>query len=87
MQRSSARAAITANEMFGAFPLIRSLLSAGVADASHMTEQLIARYAAPFVGSDGVSHLLMLARAMELDNADQLNLAAVSSNALVVTGE
>lgn len=87
LQRSSARAAITANEMFGAFPLIRSLLSAGVADPTHMTEQLIARYGAPFVGSDGVSHLLMLARAMELENPDQLNLAAVSSSALIVTGE
>jgi pimeloyl-ACP methyl ester carboxylesterase len=87
VQRSSARAAITANEMFGAFPLIRSLLSTGVADASHMTDQLIARYGAPFVGSDGVSHLLMLARSMELENPDQLNLAAVSSSALLVAGE
>ena len=87
VQRSSARAAITANEMFGAFPLIRALLSDGVSDPSRMTEQMIARYGAPFVGSDGVSHLLILARAMELENPDLLNLGAVSAHTLLVSGE
>ena len=87
VQRSSARAAITANELFGAFPLVRSLLSAGVADPGHMNERLIARYAAPFVGSDGVAHLLMLARAMEVENVDQIDLAAVTSDTLLVSGD
>ena len=87
VQRSSARAAITANELFGAFPLVRMLLSESVHDARHMSEQLIARYAAPFVGSDGVSHLLTLARAVEFENGDQIDLAAVSSDVLLVTGE
>lgn len=87
VQRSSARAAITANELFGAIPLVRALLTAGVANPAHMSDRLIARYAAPFVGTDGVAHLLMLARAMELDDGDQIDLGAVSSNTLLVQGE
>jgi pimeloyl-ACP methyl ester carboxylesterase len=86
VQRSSARVAITANELFGAFPLIRTLLSAGVARREAMSERLIARYAAPFVGGDGVTHLLTLARAIEIENSDQIDLAAVSSNTLLVAG-
>ena len=86
VQRSSARVAITSTELFGAFPLIRSLLTAGVARSEKLNERLIARYAAPFVGSDGVAHLLMLARAIEVESGDQMDLAAVSSNALLIAG-
>ncbi len=87
LQRSSARAVISSNELFGAFPLIRSMLSASVAKPENMTERHVARYAAPFVGSDGVSHLLMLARACELENVKAMMQANVMAQTLIVVGE
>lgn len=66
MQRTSIRTAFGANALFGALPLLEPLLRAAVAGPDAMTPLHVARYLAPFVGSDGVSHLLQLASAAEL---------------------
>jgi pimeloyl-ACP methyl ester carboxylesterase len=58
-----------------------------VADAEHMPERLVARYLAPYVGADGVSHLLALARALRSTDVEELDLASVVAPALVVWGE
>lgn len=87
LQRTSARAALGANAMFGAFTLLDPLLRGGVANADHMSERLVARYLAPYVGSEGVGHLLQLASALELSEDDQPRPGDVRAPALLVRGE
>ncbi len=71
LQRMSARAAFGANALFGALPLLEPLLRAAVADPAHMPDLLVSRYLAPYVGSDGVGHLLQLAGAVALPTDDE----------------
>lgn len=75
MQRTSIRTAFGANALFGALPLLDPLLRAAVAHPEAMTSLHVARYLAPFVGSDGVSHLLQLASAVDLGD-DETNWTA-----------
>jgi hypothetical protein len=63
------------------------VLRGSVADPAHMPERLVARYLAPFVGPDGVSHLLDLARSLRVEEVDEIDLAAVAAPTLVVWGE
>jgi pimeloyl-ACP methyl ester carboxylesterase len=86
LQRAAARVALGANSLFGAGPLLTTLLRDAVVDTAHMTDLLVARYLAPFVGGDGVSHLLMLASSLELEDDEALVLSTVSQAALIVTG-
>ncbi len=86
LQRMSARAALGANALFGASPLLQPLLQGAVADAAHMPALLQARYLAPFVGNDGVSRLLQLASAVDLDEDAGLLLRAVRCPTLLVEG-
>jgi pimeloyl-ACP methyl ester carboxylesterase len=88
LQRNTLRSAFRITRgMFGAAPLLRPLLTRSVADAEHMPERLVARYLAPYVGGDGVSHLLALARALRSTDLEELDLATVAAPALVVWGE
>lgn len=86
LQRASARIALGAHGIFGAGPLLTPMLRDGVADKLHMTDMLAARYLAPFVGSDGVDHLLMLARSAEFENGEELALSTVRSPTLLLHG-
>lgn len=86
LQRASARIALGANSLFGAGPLLATLLRESVSDPSHMPDLLVARYLAPFVGGEGVSHLLMLARSLELEDEDALALSRVAAPVLLVRG-
>ena len=87
LQRMSARVALGANAFFGALLLLQPLLQAAVADPTHMPPLLVARYLAPFVGSDGVSRLLHLASAVDLSNDDLTRLRDVSCPITLVFGE
>jgi pimeloyl-ACP methyl ester carboxylesterase len=87
LQRTSARAALSANALFGALTLLDPLLRAGVSTADHMSDRLVARYLAPYVGSDGVGHLLQLASALEVADEDQPRTGEVHAPAMVVRGE
>jgi pimeloyl-ACP methyl ester carboxylesterase len=88
LQRNTVRFAFRITRgMFGAAPLLRPVLAGSVADPEHMPERLIARYLAPYVGADGVSHLLALARALRSADVDELELGAIAMPALVVWGE
>ena len=72
MQRSTARFALRISRgVLGAAPLIRELLEGSVSDPARMPDGLLARYLAPYVGLEGVNHLLALARAISaiMDNA------------------
>ena len=86
LQRAAARVALGSHGLFGAWPLLASLLKEGVAEEAGMPDLLVARYLAPFVGSDGVSHLLQLARSLEFEDEDELRLRAVQAPALLIRG-
>lgn len=88
LQRNTARFAMRVSRgVLGAAPLLIPLLEASVADPAHMPQRLLARYLAPFVGGDGVRHLLALARAIRDDAEDEIELATIATPALVVWGD
>jgi pimeloyl-ACP methyl ester carboxylesterase len=86
MQRVSARAALGANSLFGAQPLLEPLLEGAVADPAHMPAALRSRYLAPFVGGDGVTRLLQLASAVELLEEELAQLRDVRCPTLLLNG-
>jgi len=87
LQRTSARAALSANSLFGALTLLGPLLRAGVANPDSMTDRLVARYLAPWVGREGVELLLQMASAVELPEDERPWLAGVRSPVLAVRGD
>jgi pimeloyl-ACP methyl ester carboxylesterase len=89
MQRSTAKFAFrTTRGILGAAPLIEGVLKGSVADPdTHMPVKLIARYLAPFVGKDGVSHLLALASSIREEDMEEVDLRTIHVPALVLWGE
>ena len=88
MQRNTARVALTATRgVLGAAPLLSPLLEGSVADPAHMPPRLVARYLAPYVGKDGVSHLLVLGRSIRADDLEDLDLGRIVAPTLIVWGE
>jgi pimeloyl-ACP methyl ester carboxylesterase len=88
LQHNTARFAFRLSRgMFGAGPLLTPLLQESVADPTNMPERLVARYLAPFVGRDGVAHLLDLARSVRVEEVEELDLASIFAPTLVVWGE
>ncbi|MES2523586.1 MAG: alpha/beta hydrolase [Gemmatimonadota bacterium] len=86
LQRTSARAALSANALFGAQSLLEPMLRAAVADPARMSDLLVARYLAPYVGSDGVGHLLQLASAVELPEPEGPSTVEVRAPVLLIHG-
>lgn len=86
LQRTSVLSALTANTLFGARPLLEPLLRRAVSSAAHMPDRLIARYLAPFVGSDGAAQLLQLASAVALSDDERRRLADVRADLLLWVG-
>ena len=88
MQRNTARVALTAARgVLGAAPLLAPLLEGSVADPAHMPPRLVARYLAPYVGKDGVSHLLVLGRSIRADDLEDLDLGRITAPTLIVWGD
>jgi pimeloyl-ACP methyl ester carboxylesterase len=88
VQTGTARFALrVARGVLGVAPLLTPLLERSVADPAAMPARLVARYMAPYVGKEGVLHLLGLARALDADDLAELDLAAVTARALVIRGE
>lgn len=88
MQRSTARFAFRVTRgVLGAAPLLQRVLDGSVADPEHMPVRLVARYLAPFAGSDGTSHLLTLAAAVRRSDLSEIDLGAISAPTLVLWGE
>jgi len=52
-----------------------------------MPPMLVGRYLAPFVGQEGVTHLLALARAVREIDLDDLDLRQVRAHTLIVRGD
>lgn len=88
LQRNTARFALRVSRgVLGAAPLLTPILEQGVTSAERMPPRLQARYLAPYVGPEGVSHLLTLARSVQADALEDLDLGAIAAPTLVVWGE
>ena len=88
MQRSTARFALRVSRgLFGASALLSPVLTASVVDPGRMPPFLIGRYLAPFVGQEGVTHLLALARAVREIDLDDLDFTEVRAHTLIIRGE
>jgi pimeloyl-ACP methyl ester carboxylesterase len=88
VQRGTARFALRVGRgVLGAAPLLAPVLEKSVADPRSMPDRLVARYLAPFVGSDGVSHLLTLARSVRREDLEGLDPGSIKVPTLIVWGE
>jgi pimeloyl-ACP methyl ester carboxylesterase len=88
LQRSTGRYALRISRgILGAAPLMRDLLTQSVADPAHMPDKLVARYLAPYVGSEGLNHLLILARSIDAEDLDEIELTQIDQPTLIVWGE
>jgi pimeloyl-ACP methyl ester carboxylesterase len=88
LQKNTARFAFKVSRgVLGAAPLLRDLLRKSVADPANMPEPLVARYLAPFVGRDGLDQLLRVARFVNGDDLEEINLRALPHPTLVIRGE
>ena len=88
MQRNTARFALRATRgILGAAPLLSPVLEGSVADPAHMPQRLVARYLAPYVGKDGVSHLLLLGRSIRANDLEDLDLGRISAPTLIIWGD
>ncbi len=88
LQKNTARFAFQVSRgIMGAAPLMRELLQKSVADPARMPETLVARYMAPYVGRDGVDHLLRVSRFVDGEPMEEINLRALPQPTLVVWGD
>jgi pimeloyl-ACP methyl ester carboxylesterase len=88
MQRNTARFALRISRgVLGAAPLIGELLRNSVSDPSKMPDALVARYLAPYVGKDGLNHLLALARAVDDEDMQEIELGQIDRPSLIVWGD
>jgi pimeloyl-ACP methyl ester carboxylesterase len=88
VQRNTARFAFRITRgILGAAPLLKPVLERGVAAPDHMPYRLVARYLAPFVGKEGVAHLIVLARSVRAQDLLETELALVDTPTLIVWGE
>jgi pimeloyl-ACP methyl ester carboxylesterase len=88
LQRNTARFALRLSRgVMGAAPLLGQLLRNSVARPEHMPDQLVARYLAPYVGRDGVEHLLALARSVRALDMQDIAIEALPQPTLVIHGE
>jgi pimeloyl-ACP methyl ester carboxylesterase len=88
LQKNTARYAFRISRgILGAAPLIRELLRNSVSDPAKMPEPLVARYLAPYVGRDGVDQLLRVARSIDRDDMEDIDLRALPHPTLVVWGD
>ena len=88
LQRNTARFALRISRgILGAAPLLTPLLEGSVADPARMPMRLQARYLAPFVGREGVAHLLALTRTVRKEDFEDIALESVRAPVLVIRGE
>ena len=76
-----------ATGILGVAPLLTPVLERSVGDRAHMPWRLVARYLAPYVGQDGVRHLLALAASVTADDLEDADPAAIRVPTLIVRGE
>lgn len=88
LHRNTARFAFRVSRgVLGAAPLLTELLRGSVSDPEQMPDALVARYLAPYVGREGVNHLLTLARAIDEEDMAGVELNTIPQPVLMVWGE
>ncbi|HXT47578.1 MAG TPA: alpha/beta hydrolase [Gemmatimonadaceae bacterium] len=88
VQHETARFAFRLSQgMLGAAQLLRRVLEGSVAERERMPARLVARYLAPYVGADGVTHLLAVARALRAEDVADLALKTIAVPTTIVWGE
>jgi pimeloyl-ACP methyl ester carboxylesterase len=87
LKRLAARHLLDASRgMLGAAAIIGPILERSVARPERMPPALVGRYVAPFVGRDGVRHLMQLERAVNDRALDGVEWEKIAGPALVVRG-
>ncbi len=76
-----------ARGMLGATTLLGPILEKSVAQPEAMPRALIGRYAAPFVGRDGVRHLMQVERAINDHALADVSWEQIAAPVLVVRGD
>jgi pimeloyl-ACP methyl ester carboxylesterase len=52
-----------------------------------MPDKLVARYLAPYVGAEGLNHLLLLARSIDDEDMEDAELSSLPQPAMIVWGD
>ena len=88
VQAQTAKFALrVSRNVLGVASVLPPVLRESVVDPEAMPDRLVARYLAPYVGRDGMRHLLTLARSIRTGDLDELDLDAVTAATLVIWGE
>lgn len=88
VERQSARHLLDASSgMMGAASLLAPVLERSVAEPARMPPALAGRYVAPYVGRDGVAHLMQVVRAVNDRALDGVGWEQVVAPTLVLRGE
>lgn len=88
LQRNTARFAFRVSKgILGVAPILGELLRRSVADEAHMPDKLVARYLAPYVGEEGLNHLLLLARSIDDEDMQDINLRSLPQSTLILWGD
>ena len=88
VQAQTARFALRVSRtVLGVASVLPPVLRDSVHDPEAMPDRLVARYLAPYVGRDGMRHLLTLARSIRAGDLEELELDGVTASTLVVWGE
>ena len=73
--------------ILGAAPILGEVLRRSVADEANMPDKLVARYLAPYVGEEGLNHLLLLARSIDDEDMEDAELGSLPQPSLIVWGD
>ncbi|MDB4915270.1 MAG: hypothetical protein JWM95_2914, partial [Gemmatimonadetes bacterium] len=88
LQRNTARFAFRASRgILGVAPILGEVLRRSVADEADMPDNLIARYLAPYVGEEGLNHLLLLARSVDDGDMEDADLSRLKHSTMIVWGD
>ncbi len=88
LQRNTGRFAFRVSRgILGAAPILTELLRRSVTNEEHMPDKLIARYLAPYVGEEGLAHLLLLARSVDGEDMEDAELGTLPQPTLILWGD
>lgn len=83
LQRSTVTAALSSHSLFGARPLLEPFLARAMPEGQALTDLVLARHLAPFVGPDGAGRLLQLASGITLDETSRVALEGLRTEVLL----
>src|SRR5438128_1991046 len=88
LQRNTGRFVFRVSRgILGAAPILGELLRRSVSNAEHMPDKLVARYLAPYVGEEGLEHLLLLARSVDDEDMADADLALLPHPTMILWGD